>query len=159
MTITLTKKQYKELKKEIVCNSAIWVGFNYDFFNIVNHDTLMRAIDEAVCFRSYSKMSIADKNNFLATEIVKNSNYQEFKVYAPYFFSFASYARSNRDKLLATPLLDDDTPYGGTSYAGETLADFLDEIGKTDNIPYTYSDEWLEEVNTLLVENGIKPLK
>lgn len=159
MTITLTQKQYKAIKKEIVETSARWVGFNYGLFDKVNHYTMLEAIDEAVQSGVYLSMDeIADKDNFLATEIVRHSNYQDFKELAPYFFSFSAYARANKEKLLNTVLEDDTTSSGGTSFVGETLADFLSEVGKEEEIPYTFSDQWLKDVNEMLIECGIKPL-
>lgn len=158
MTTTLTQKQYKALKKEIVETTASEVGFNYSLFDKVNHYTMLEAIDEAVQSDFYLSMGNADKFNFLATEIVKHSSYQEFKELAPYFFGFSSYARTNKEKLLNTVLEDDDTNRGGVSFVGETLADFLYEVGEDENIPYTFSDEWLENVNAMLVECGIRPL-
>ena len=158
MTITLTQKQYKAIKKEIVETSASEVGFNYSLFDKVNHYTMLEAIDEAVQSGFYLSMKEADKSNFLATQIVKHSSYQEFKELAPHFFSFSGYARSNKEKLLNTILEDDDTNRGGVSFLGETLADFLYEVGKEEGIPYTFSDEWLEDVNKMLIEYGIKPL-
>lgn len=158
MTITLTQKQYKALKKEIVETSASEVGFKYSFFDKVNHYTMLEAIDEAVQSDFYLSMGEADKSNFLATKIVEHSSYQEFKELAPYFFGFSSYARTNKENLLNTVLEDDDTNRGGVSFVGETLADFLYEVGEDENIPNTFSDEWLEDVNKMLAECGIKPL-
>lgn len=48
-------------------------------------------------------------------------------------------------------LEDDETDTGGTSFAGETLKDFLDEA----ELGY---DLTVREVNSILVENGIKPI-
>lgn len=47
-------------------------------------------------------------------------------------------------------LEDDDTEYGGVAFTGETLGDFLDDIGD--------GFSTLEELNTALKECGIKPL-
>ena len=50
-------------------------------------------------------------------------------------------------------LKDDNTTNGGISFLGETLQDFLDDLG------IDYRDTTLKEVNSLLAENGIKPIK
>ena len=63
-----------------------------------------------------------------------------------------------KEKLLNTILEDDDTNRGGVSFVGETLTDFLYEVGEDENIPHTFTDEWLEDVNAMLIESGIKPL-
>lgn len=158
MTITLTQKQYKVMKKEIVRNSATLVGFNYAIFEKCDHFMLLKAIDEVARSDFYLGLSEADKENFLITKIVKYSSYQDFKKLAPYFFSFSRFARANKEKLLNTILEDDEASKGGVAFAGETLTDFLNEIGKAESIPYMYSDEWLEEVNIMLGECGIKTL-
>lgn len=49
-------------------------------------------------------------------------------------------------------LKDDDTPYGGTSFMGETLWDFLIQIGAPLNSP-------MDKVNNMLKECGIMPIK
>lgn len=158
MTTTLTQKQYKALKKEIVETSASEVGFYNSLFENVNPYTMLEAIDEAVQSDFYLSMKESDKFNFLATNIVKHSSYQEFKELAPHFFGFSSYGVLNKEKLLNTVLEDDDTNRGGVSFVGETLADFLYEVGEEEYIHYTFSDEWLENVNAMLVECGIRPL-
>lgn len=53
---------------------------------------------------------------------------------------------------------DDNTDKGGVSFSGETLTDFLFEIGKKDKIPNTFSNEWLQSINAMLVECGIKTI-
>jgi len=55
------------------------------------------------------------------------------------------------DSLLRTTLADDDTATGGISFVGETLADFISEVGLSIESP-------LAEVNEALKSCGIKPL-
>lgn len=54
-------------------------------------------------------------------------------------------------RLLNKKLKDDGTPYGGISFEGETLKDFLDSMG----IPYSTP---LEKINKALKECGIKTI-
>lgn len=56
------------------------------------------------------------------------------------------------ETYLDDELEDDDTPYGGKSFIGETLRDFLIEIGKPVDSP-------MYKVNKWLVECGLKPIK
>lgn len=49
-------------------------------------------------------------------------------------------------------LVDDDTLTGGTSFCGETLRDFLDEVGMGYNTP-------LPIINKALRDCGIEPIK
>lgn len=55
-------------------------------------------------------------------------------------------------ELLDVELEDDESLYGGVSFAGETLRDFM--LGL--NIPFNIS---LEDLNRELQDCGIKPLK
>ncbi len=159
MTKTLlTKKEYKALKKEIVENSATYVGFNCNVLNRLADFDILSVIDRAVEFGSYfSRMSDADKQNFLVTEMVKSMTYQEFKLVAPYFFNYSSLLKAILNEFLARELVDDTSLCGGVGFQGETLRDFLEECGFS--IPYTFSAEWLEEINKQLEGSGILPLK
>lgn len=56
-------------------------------------------------------------------------------------------------EILATKLVDDNTPYGGISHSQETLEEFLNELEIFE--PY---DIAIDEVNKLLVENGIEKI-
>lgn len=56
------------------------------------------------------------------------------------------------ETYLDDELEDDDTPYGGKSFIGETLRDFLLEIGKPLDSP-------MNKVNNWLVGCGLKPIK
>lgn len=48
-------------------------------------------------------------------------------------------------------LFDDDTDYGGISYEGETLENFVDECDIADTIS-------IRDLNNELIDNGIQPL-
>ena len=54
------------------------------------------------------------------------------------------------DKIHNIVLEDDDSPYGGTAFTGETVGDFLEDNDEFDSI---------EELNDVLMECGIKPIK
>jgi hypothetical protein len=53
-------------------------------------------------------------------------------------------------------LEDDDTKAGGTSFAGETLEDFLLSINTMPKQPLDDADKW--HTDSHLVQNGIKPV-
>lgn len=58
---------------------------------------------------------------------------------------------------LKTIILEDDaTPTGGTSFAGETLEDFLLSINTMPKQPLDDADKW--HTDSHLVQNGIKPV-
>lgn len=153
----LTKKEYKALKKEIVEFSAINIGYNCDVLNRLGDFDILSVIDRVIEYgHFYSGMSDAEKESFLVTEMVKSMSYQDFKKVAPYFFNYSSVLKTILKEFLARELVDDSSLCGGVGYQGETLEDFLYECG--DSIPYTFSIEWLEEVNKKLEESGILPL-
>ena len=58
---------------------------------------------------------------------------------------------TNAKDYLQVVLEDDSTPYGGISFVGETLENFLAEV----DLPI---DTDMIEVNEALVECGIKPV-
>ena len=51
-------------------------------------------------------------------------------------------------------LEDDDSPYGGTAFSGETVVDFLLSIGSE----YAGTINTVEQLNDELVGRGIKPI-
>lgn len=55
-------------------------------------------------------------------------------------------------KYLNVALKDDDTPYGGIGFMGETLKDFLLEIGAPLDSP-------MDKVNIWLKDCGLMPIK
>lgn len=59
--------------------------------------------------------------------------------------------------MLKTIILkDDNTPTSGTSFAGETLEDFLLSIDAIPDQPFDDADKW--HIDQLLNQNGIKPV-
>ena len=58
---------------------------------------------------------------------------------------------TNAKDYLQVVLEDDSTPYGGISFVGETLGDFLTEVDFPINTD-------IVKVNDALVECGIKPV-
>lgn len=49
-------------------------------------------------------------------------------------------------------LKDDSTPYGGISFIGETLKDFMDEINEPMTSPMDKVNEWLKECGICEIE-------
>jgi hypothetical protein len=56
------------------------------------------------------------------------------------------------EKYLNVELEDDVTPYGGKAFIGETLKDFLLELGAPLDSP-------MNKVNNMLKECGLMPIK
>ena len=54
--------------------------------------------------------------------------------------------------VLNVVLQDDDTEYGGVSFSGETVGDFISDAGLTQEQP-------IEELNSVLKECGIKEIE
>ena len=59
--------------------------------------------------------------------------------------------KKQRKELLNYVLEDDSTPYGGVSHQGETLKEFLDEVG-------LIHDLCIEDINLALKSCGIKQI-
>ena len=55
-------------------------------------------------------------------------------------------------EYLTYVLEDDNTEFGGISYSGQTLNDFLSEVGMSPDVP-------MNEINESLIECGIKPIE
>lgn len=89
----MTKKQLKQLKKEIVENTAIECGFATAVMEKIPSYSLLEAVREITAngwqLNGLDDMSL---NNILLTESVKAMNYQDFKEIAPYFFGYNRYA-------------------------------------------------------------------
>lgn len=83
-----TKKQIKALKKQIVTNSAVNVGF---------HNTIIKALPIYATIEAVKNISLngyinintpeADTRNIFVTEAIKVTSYQDFKELTKYFFS------------------------------------------------------------------------
>lgn len=56
------------------------------------------------------------------------------------------------DQYLDVVLEDDDTPFGGTAFAGETVRDFIQSMGTE------LHNCTLDELDAALIECGIKPV-
>ena len=82
----LTKKQIKAKKREIVNNTALYVGYYNSVFNYLPAYALIPAIKEYA--EIISKMKTEKEiENLLITESVKNMNYQDFKKIENYFLN------------------------------------------------------------------------
>lgn len=83
-----TKKQIKDLKKEIIKESAVNVGYNKSVVQQLPTDAMLKAI-RTISLGGWVNVDTPDANleNIFITEAVKEMSYQEFKDIAPYFFS------------------------------------------------------------------------
>lgn len=59
--------------------------------------------------------------------------------------------KKQRKELLDIELQDDTTAYGGISFVGETLRDFLDSVGLSHDLS-------IEDINLALKSCGIKEI-
>ncbi|HGA0824736.1 TPA: hypothetical protein ACGQOI_001657 [Streptococcus agalactiae] len=75
-------------------------------------------------------------------------------------FNYAEYEVLSLDPRLDIELVDDDTEHGGTSFAGETLGDFLlgDEETQEYGLAETISGANRQIINEILSECDIKPI-
>ena len=85
----ISKKTYKDIKKEVSLNTAINVGYYSNVINDIHPRLLTETITElATNGWIREDTQHADIMNMLVTESVKKMNYQEFKNIADKFFSF-----------------------------------------------------------------------
>ncbi|HFI0149782.1 TPA: hypothetical protein ACGO3A_001328 [Streptococcus suis] len=102
-TRQLSQRDYKNLKKEVVEESAINVGYFSGIIQALPDYALMDAI-RTIALDGWLTMNTEDStlHNMLVTESIKNLNYQDFKDVAPYLFS---YPRDQREAdLLVAPV-------------------------------------------------------
>lgn len=82
-----TKKQIKQLKKEITTESAINIGYS---MNVINHIPIYAICkaQKSICIDNliHPYMDDVEITNVIITEAVKSMNYQDFKDIYKYFF-------------------------------------------------------------------------
>lgn len=89
----LTKKEIKSLKKEIVEDTAINVGYWNEIFSeitLINHRLMFEITNNAYELGIKYDEKKSNFENFVITEFVKEIGYQDFKKLVPYFLGFAS---------------------------------------------------------------------
>lgn len=87
----LTKKEIKALKKEIVEDTAINVGYWNEIFSkiaLINHWLMFEVMNNAYELGFKYDERKSNFENFLVTEFVKEIGYQDFKKLIPYFLGF-----------------------------------------------------------------------
>ena len=87
----LTKKEIKALKKEIVEDTAINVGYWNEIFSkiaLIDHWLMFEVMNNAYELGFKYDERKSNFENFLVTEFVKEIGYQDFKRLIPYFLGF-----------------------------------------------------------------------
>jgi hypothetical protein len=81
-----TKKKLKKLKKQIVENSAIFVGYDCSILENLPSYSLLQAIKEISIHRFIKeKTDESESMNIVVTESVKAMSYQDFKKVSDFF--------------------------------------------------------------------------
>lgn len=102
-TRQLSQRDWKNLKKEVVEETAINVGYFPGIMQALPDYALMDAI-RSIALDGWLTVNTEDStlHNMLVTESIKHLNYQDFKDVAPYLFS---YPREQREAdLLVVPV-------------------------------------------------------
>ncbi|HFI0292664.1 TPA: hypothetical protein ACGOVK_001072 [Streptococcus suis] len=102
-TRQLSQRDWKNLKKEVVEETAINVGYFPGIMQALPDYALMDAI-RSIALDGWLTVNTEDStlHNMLVTESIKHLNYQDFKDVAPYLFS---YPREQREAdLLVAPV-------------------------------------------------------
>lgn len=87
----LTKKEIKSLKKEIIEDTAINVGYWNEIFSeiaLINHRLMFEVMNNAYELGIEYDERKSNFENFIVTEFVKEIGYQDFKKLIPYFLGF-----------------------------------------------------------------------
>lgn len=89
----LQQSQYKRMKKQVIKETAIGVGYFEGITSVIPSYALIEATREIS--RSYliDKLNDAEVQSILVTESIKALNFQDFKLVAPYLFSYPREAR------------------------------------------------------------------
>lgn len=85
----VNQKTYKDLKVDILQNTAINIGYYWEVLNEIPGEVLIDTIKE-IALNGWINNNTSEQElrNMLITESVKNMSYQEFKDIAHYFFGF-----------------------------------------------------------------------
>lgn len=99
----LRQKDYKQMKKEVVEDTAVNVGYLYGILQVIPDYALMEAIRE-IAINGWLTVQTrdGDLHNMLMTESIKAMNYQDFKEVAPYLFSYP--AEQHQEDFLVRPV-------------------------------------------------------
>ena len=89
----MTQKELKQLKKDIVTESARNIGYVRTVINRIPSYALLEATKElAVNGWITAHTSDIELENMLITQAIAHMNYQDFKKIAPFFFGYRSVA-------------------------------------------------------------------
>lgn len=147
----LSKREYKQLKREVIEETAIGVGYYNDIMNKIPEYALFDAIRELSEY-GWIKENTDDATlrNMLVTEAIRKMGYQDFKEVAPYLFSFP--VEQKREYFRVQPIQISRKEY-------EFFQKNLDELMmlKTDIKQLNQSlDEKIAELETTRVDTGDK---
>lgn len=121
---------------------------------VIFADTIESAWEKEKISLSWTSSKLAE-NEYTACYNDEKKDLESFnECYESIFEQLISEVRITEytllNRMLNHELHDDDTLKGGVSFQGETVRDFLEEIGEEVNT--------VEELNELLIECGIKPI-
>ena len=81
-----TQKQLKDLKKDIIANSAVNIGYHYSIMQKLPNYALIEAVKEISSARLISlETQEAEAQNIIVTEAIKAMNFQDSKEVAKFF--------------------------------------------------------------------------
>lgn len=147
----LSKKEYKQLKREVSEETALGVGYYHDIMAKIPEYALFDAMRELAEY-GWIKENTDDVTlrNMLVTESIKKMGYQDFKDVAPYLFSFP--IEQKRDYFRVQPIEISREEY---AYFQKHLDELM--MLKSDIKQLNQSlDEKIAELETDRVENGDK---
>lgn len=147
--MTLTQRQFKDLKQEVTDQSALEVGYFEGILGAIPSYALFEAIREAGDNGWItSQMSDGELQNILVSESIRLMNYQDFKTVAPYLFSYPKNQRE--DFFYAQPLKVSRQTYEWLQAKADELFSLKAEI----KVTRESLERKIEELETDRLPNG-----
>lgn len=147
----LRQKDYKQMKKEVVEDTAVNVGYLDGILQVIPDYALMEAMRE-IAINGWLTVQTkdGDLHNMLVTESIKAMNYQDFKEVAPYLFSYP--AEQHQEDFLVRPISVSREYFEELKAKADELFYLKEDIKKVNQD----IDRKIEELETDRLPNGDK---
>lgn len=147
----LSKKEYKQLKREVIEETAFGVGYYPEIMEKIPEYALFDAIREIVEY-GWIKPNTdnATLRNMLITESIEKMSYQDFKDVAPYLFSFP--IEQKREYFRVQPIKISRNDY---EYFQKNISELMSLRQDIQQVTQSL-DEKITELETKRVDTGDK---
>lgn len=147
----LSKKEYKQLKREVSEETALGVGYYHGIMEKIPEYALFDAIRELTEY-GWLKSNVDDATlrNMIVTESIKKMGYQDFKDVAPYLFSFP--IEQKREYFRVQPIKISRNDY---EYFQKNISELMSLRQEIQHVTQSLDDK-ITELETTRVETGDK---